>query len=94
MGCRPILPPTREFIARTALEHHRDLLELYGIKQGTRQARKHLGWYLDRLPGFIDPQIRRRVLTSEDPQEVVTEFIAAAGQRHSGLPHASMSEAA
>jgi tRNA-dihydrouridine synthase B len=93
-GMSPDTAADPEFIARTALEHHRDLLELYGIKLGTRQARKHLGWYLDRLPGFIDPQNRRRVLTSEDPQEVVTEFIAAAGQRQSGLPHASMSEAA
>ncbi len=37
------------FILETALEHYHDMLALYGVKSGMRQARKHLAWYLDRL---------------------------------------------
>jgi tRNA-dihydrouridine synthase B len=77
------------FIARTAIEHHAELLELYGVKLGTRQARKHLGWYLDQLPGVCDPQLRRRVLTGEDPAQVVEAFMAAAQERRLPLTEAA-----
>ncbi len=61
-------------IARIALEHHEGLLELYGVKSGMRQARKHLGWYFDRLPQGSDAGLRRMILTSEDPALVRTAF--------------------
>ncbi len=31
-----------------SLAHYEDMLALYGVESGLRQARKHLGWYLDR----------------------------------------------
>jgi tRNA-dihydrouridine synthase B len=77
------------FIAQTALEHHGDLLALYGVKLGTRQARKHLGWYLDRMPGVCDPQLRRKVLTGEDPRQVVEAFMAATRERLSQMTEAA-----
>lgn len=68
------------FILETALEHYRDLLALYGAKSGMRQARKHLSWYLDRLP--TDSGLRRMILTSDDPGVVVAalENLAARGE--------------
>lgn len=32
-----------------AIEHHEEMLSFYGAESGIRQARKHLGWYLDKL---------------------------------------------
>ncbi len=77
------------FIARTAIEHHGDLLALYGVKLGTRQARKHLGWYLDRMPGDCDPHLRRLVLTGEDPRQVADAFMAAVRERHMPMTEAA-----
>ncbi|WAJ30907.1 tRNA dihydrouridine synthase DusB [Antarcticirhabdus aurantiaca] len=34
--------------------HHAAMLEHYGVPAGIRHARKHLGWYLDRLAS-VDP---------------------------------------
>jgi nifR3 family TIM-barrel protein len=59
------------FILDTALEHYRELLDLYGVKAGTRQARKHLSWYLDRLPAVTDGGLRRMILTADDPAIVI-----------------------
>jgi tRNA-dihydrouridine synthase B len=32
------------------LEHYEDMLSLYGIDSGVKNARKHLGWYSSGLP--------------------------------------------
>jgi len=50
--------------------HYQDMLSLYGVQQGLRQARKHLGWYLDRhaAGGGI---YRSQIMTSTDPQAVL-----------------------
>ncbi|TIW13424.1 MAG: tRNA dihydrouridine synthase DusB, partial [Mesorhizobium sp.] len=51
--------------------HYEDMLTLYGIESGVRQARKHLGWYLDRhAVGVVDEQ-RKAILTSFEPVRVV-----------------------
>ncbi len=60
--------------------HYEDMLCLHGIEAGLRQARKHLGWYLDRhAPGV--PSLRSTIMTSFDPAEVIralrTAFAAA-----------------
>lgn len=49
--------------------HYQDILGFYGIATGIRTARKHLGWYMDHA-GTPDP-LRRRVLTSRSPAEVL-----------------------
>ncbi|MCU0791073.1 MAG: tRNA-dihydrouridine synthase, partial [Nitratireductor sp.] len=75
------------FIVHTALEHHRELLKLYGLKPGMRQARKHLAWYLDRIPHGCDAGLRRMILTTEESEVVATAFEAIAAS-------AAMTEAA
>src|SRR5262249_47376155 len=42
------LPGNTGELADYAIAHYQDMLSLYGIESGLRQARKHLGWYLDR----------------------------------------------
>ena len=49
--------------------HYEAMLGFYGPDLGLRVARKHLGWYMD-LAGTAAP-LRRAVLTSRDPQEVL-----------------------
>ena len=51
--------------------HYEDMLSLYGVESGLRQARKHLGWYLDRHASAVDADTRRRVMTGIDPADVV-----------------------
>jgi tRNA-dihydrouridine synthase B len=48
---RPVPPdPSPEEKLELILEHHTLMLELYGRQVGTRNARKHLAWYLGDLP--------------------------------------------
>jgi nifR3 family TIM-barrel protein len=51
--------------------HYEDMLSLYGVESGLRQARKHLGWYLDRHASAVDADTRRRVMTGIGPADVV-----------------------
>ena len=50
--------------------HYEDMLALYGVESGLRQARKHLGWYLDRHAADAGDDLRKRILTSREPKEV------------------------
>ena len=58
-----------EDAARSAYDmaaHYRDIIDFYGEGLGLRCARKHLGWWLDRLP--VAPAASRRLalMTSRD----------------------------
>ncbi len=54
------------------LEHYDAILSFYDTRAGIRQARKHIGWYFDRLDqASFAPELRKRALTSEDPAEVI-----------------------
>jgi nifR3 family TIM-barrel protein len=57
--------------------HYEDMLALYGIESGLRQARKHLGWYLDRHTPETGPELRREIMTSLDPKQVIAGLRAA-----------------
>jgi tRNA-dihydrouridine synthase B len=46
------------------LEHHADMLALYGVDTGMRHARKHLGWHLDHFVKDCPSQLRHAILTS------------------------------
>ena len=82
--------PDRREIAPFFERHYRMMLDFYGAELGLRQARKHVGWYLDRHAGAVPPAIKGEILTSRDP-----EFVIA---RVQGLildtPTGGMSEAA
>ena len=49
--------------------HYRAMLDFYGPGLGHRVARKHLGWYMDEAG--TPPGPRRRILTSDAPDEVI-----------------------
>ncbi len=54
------------------LEHYTALINLYGEEVGVRVARKHLGWYSERLP---DGEIfRQKVVRLTDPRQVRDEI--------------------
>jgi tRNA-dihydrouridine synthase B len=67
-GDAPIVPKGAA-LADLVARHYQDLLEFYGNHLGLRMARKHLGWYLDHLPGPVP--LRRAILTSDDSHAVL-----------------------
>ena len=63
--------PERVEVAAVFESHYRMMLEFYGTELGLRQARKHVGWYLDRHAGQVSHAAKGAVLTSKDPEFVV-----------------------
>ncbi|MBB6352513.1 tRNA dihydrouridine synthase DusB [Aminobacter aganoensis] len=68
------VPQSPAEMADYAVAHYEDMLALYGTESGLRQARKHLGWYLDRHASGVPDDLRRGVLTSFDPAQVVASL--------------------
>ncbi len=56
---------------KAVIEHHEEMLSFYGLNSGIRQARKHLGWYLDNLavPKSAGDH-KRKIMISFDPAEI------------------------
>jgi len=54
-------PPTPAEMLAVIEKHYEDMLVYYGPRQGVQIARKHLGWYLQNLPGgaALRPEINR-----------------------------------
>ena len=48
--------------------HHQAILDFYGKVLGVKNARKHLGWYLDGLQ--VTPELRQSLLRSVDLSEI------------------------
>ena len=61
-----LAPPTVEEIGAVLLEHLAGLYALYGDEQGTRVARKHIGWTVSGLP--LGEQFRREANRIETAQ--------------------------
>ncbi|MGV8839254.1 MAG: tRNA dihydrouridine synthase DusB [Bauldia sp.] len=76
-----VAAPGAEEIAERAAEHYFGLLAHYGPGVGIRAARKHLGWYLDRIlaaGGGGEASLRARLFRSDDPAEVIAVLRSAA----------------
>jgi tRNA-dihydrouridine synthase B len=75
-------PANGAAMADYVVEHYEEMLALYGTESGLRQARKHLGWYLERHAPGLSPMLRSTIMTSLDPAEVIralrVAFVAAA----------------
>lgn len=63
----PIIPNGSE-LAKLILHHHQKIVDFYGGTLGLKNARKHLGWYLDGLN--VDHELRQQVLRSFDLAEI------------------------
>ncbi len=79
------VPHDSEAMAGYITAHYEDMLALYGTESGLRQARKHLGWYLDRHASSVPPDLRRTILTSFEPA-VVMAGVREAFQRSEDVP--------
>lgn len=77
------VPRTAAELADYVVAHYEDMLALYGVESGVRQARKHLGWYLDRHAPAASEALRRTVMTSFEPAPVIASLreAFAAGDR-------------
>jgi tRNA-dihydrouridine synthase B len=64
--------PEGNALMQLVLEHYEALLRHYGAPLGVRNARKHLGWYLDQIAIERDcsTEARRALLTETHPREV------------------------
>ena len=76
-GAGGMAAPEGDALADYVEAHYRDMLGLYGIERGVRQARKHVGWYLDRHAPDADPAWRRAALTATQPAAAIAAFRAA-----------------
>lgn len=76
--------PRGATLAALVGEHYAAILAFYGRDLGSRVARKHLGWYLDALPGGAD--LRRRILTEADPDRVAAHLAGIADLPHGATP--------
>ena len=75
----PGVPDTAAELGDYVLTHYEDMLSLYGVESGLRQARKHLGWYLDRHAPSTPAQLRTCAMTSLEPAAVMRSLCEAFG---------------
>lgn len=63
-------PPTGDALLSLMTEHYEAMLDFYGVELGLRAARKHLSWYLQRLPQ--GKPLRAALMRLDTPAEVIT----------------------
>jgi len=74
-GMRAPKVPQGAALADLVSEHYEAMIRFYGAVLGLRNARKHLGWYMDAVG--TEPALRRRLLTSKQIDEVLALIPAA-----------------
>lgn len=67
----PGVPRTGAQIRDYVIGHYGDMLAFYGSEIGTRQARKHLGWYMDRFAPDSTGAQRQQIMTGKEPVQVI-----------------------
>ncbi|MEO5322794.1 tRNA dihydrouridine synthase DusB [Mesorhizobium sp. CC13] len=80
------VPASAAELADYVVAHYEDMLALYGTESGLRQARKHLGWYLERHTRDVSDDLRRGVLTSFEPKQVISSLREALASFGGSLP--------
>jgi tRNA-dihydrouridine synthase B len=76
LGPAPVRPRGAALMALIG-RHYEDMLGFYGTALGLRMARKHLGWYLDRVA--VPLSLRHAILTSDSPASVLRMVGQAVG---------------
>ncbi|MDB5964156.1 MAG: tRNA-U20-dihydrouridine synthase [Polaromonas sp.] len=82
-----LAPPLVVEVKRLLLDHLLDHYALYGEFTGVRSARKHIGWYVNSLPG--GEAFRGRMNLIEDSRlqmDAVGTFFDALGERMDRMP--------
>ncbi|MFK7875400.1 MAG: tRNA dihydrouridine synthase DusB [Paracoccaceae bacterium] len=79
----PIIPQGAA-LADLVRDHYTQMLSFYGTHLGIRCARKHLGWYMDTAQTPSD--LRREILTSTTPEQVLALIPRALGGAPQGGP--------
>ncbi|PTM94998.1 tRNA-U20-dihydrouridine synthase [Mycoplana dimorpha] len=69
--------PEGAALAELAVEHYSMMLDFYGTAAGLRQARKHVGWYLERFAPSLPPAEKAALMTSTDVGFVSDRLAAA-----------------
>lgn len=73
----PEAPDSREAHVAIAKAHYADMIEHYDEPIGVRQARKHLGWYLDVLAPAVSATLRKAILTAGKAEDTARLFAEA-----------------
>lgn len=55
-------------------EHYAEIIAFYGVEHGVRCARKHVGWWFDRLGAPLDSGLKAAIMTSHDPGFVLSQI--------------------
>ena len=72
------------------IEHYQDMLDFYGIPLGIRNARKHLGWYLDthfQYGNIEDLKAARAILLREENHDIILKNIAIIFSNSTQIPN-------
>jgi tRNA-dihydrouridine synthase B len=70
-GTAATASPQGEELTDIVVEHYEGVLSEYGTEVGVRAARKHLGWYLDAANLNSGKAVRKTLLESLDPAQVI-----------------------
>lgn len=74
---RAFQAPTEAERSDLMVDHYEAMLAFYGVDLGVRVARKHLGWWLERLPG--GGIVRAKVMRLTNPADVIAAITAKPG---------------
>lgn len=67
------------------VEHYRDIIAFYGEPLGLRCARKHAGWWMERLPFAVAGGVKREIMTSRSAALVEDRLAALERELYSGV---------
>jgi tRNA-dihydrouridine synthase B len=70
-GDRATQTPRGAELVPIVVEHYEGVLSEYGVEVGVRAARKHLDWYFEAANLPVSKAVRKMMLESHNPAEVV-----------------------
>lgn len=85
-GARPMALPAGADLRDLIIEHYEAMLSFYGADLGARVARKHLGWWLRRLPN--GEPLRARLMRMTQPEEVISALMNGFSEAETPVFHA------
>jgi len=89
-----LAPPLVAEVKRLLLDHLLDHYDLYGEFAGVRTARKHIGWYVNSLPGGEDFRARMNLLENCQAQmHAVADYFDGLESRMERMPPAASARA-